>query len=229
MKAADVMGVNVITAKPDWSVQQVAMVMLEKGISALPVVDKDGDLVGIVSEGDLMRRADCGTGHRHSWWLRMLMGSDGLAREYVREHGRKVADVMTSPVITASPSTSLGEIADLLEKNRIKRIPIVSDNKLVGVVSRANVVQAVASCLRDTPATNRSDADLRGIILTRFKAEPWGQSSLINVTVNQGTADLWGIVDSAAQKKAFRVSAEVTPGVRTVNDNLIVRPSDTTG
>jgi len=151
MKAADVMGVNVITAQPDWSVQQVAMVMLEKGISALPVVDKDGDLVGIVSEGDLMRRANCGTGHRHSWWLRMLMGSDGLAREYVREHGRKVADVMTSPVITASPSTSLGEIADLLEKNRIKRIPIVSDNKLVGVGPMSFRRSRVAYAIRLPP------------------------------------------------------------------------------
>src|SRR5690606_34297029 len=131
MKAADVMGVNVITAEPDWSVQQVAMVMVEKGISALPVVDKDGRLIGMVSEGDLMRRAESGTGHRHSWWLRMVMGRDGLAQEYVREHGRKVKDVMTTPVITASPSTPLVEIANLLERNRIKRVPIVSGNKLV--------------------------------------------------------------------------------------------------
>jgi len=229
MKAADVMGVNVITARPDWSVQQVAMVMLERGISALPVVDKDERLIGIVSEGDLMRRADCGTGHRHSWWLRMLMGPDALAQEYVREHSRKVEDVMTSPVITAGPSMPLGEIANLLEKNRIKRIPIVSDNRLVGVVSRANVIQAVASCLRDAPATNRSDAELREIILSRFKDEPWGHSSLINVTVNHGVADLWGIAGSQAQKNAYRVSAEVAPGVRAVNDNIIVRPSDTTG
>src|SRR4249920_2282871 len=107
MKAAEVMGVSVITAKPDWSVQQVAMVMLEKGIGGLPVVDKNNRVVGMVSEGDLMRRAECGTGHRHSWWLRMLMGRDGLAQAYVREHGRKVVDVMTPTVITASPSASL--------------------------------------------------------------------------------------------------------------------------
>ena len=223
MKAADVMGVNVITAKPDWSVQLVAMVMLEKGIGGLPVVDKDNRVVGMVSEGDLMRRAECGTGHRHSWWLRMLMGRDGLAQEYVREHGRKVADVMTPTVVTASPSTSLGEIAELLERNRIKRIPIVVNGKLVGIVSRANVVQAVASCLRSDSATNQADASLRETILARFKNEPWAQTCLINVTVNQGIADLWGIAESDAQKKAFRVAAEVTPGVRAVNDNLMVR------
>lgn len=223
MQAADVMGVNVVTARPDWSVQQVAMAMLEKGISGLPVIDKDGRLVGIVSEGDLMRRADCGTGHRHSWWLRMLMGRDGLAREYVREHARKVEDVMTRAVITASPSTSLGEIAELLERNRIKRIPIVENDKLVGVVSRANVVQAVASCLRTDNATNQTDAALRESVLTKFKSEPWAQTGLINVTVNHGTADLWGIAESDAQKEAFRVAAEGTPGIKAVNDNLLVR------
>lgn len=223
MRAADVMGVNVVTARPDWSVQQVAMVMLEKGISGLPVVDKDGRLVGIVSEGDLMRRADCGTGHRHSWWLRMLMGRDGLAREYVREHARKVEDVMTRAVITATPSTALGDVAELLERNRIKRVPIVENDRLVGVVSRANVVQAVASCLRSDRATNQTDIALRETILTKFKGEPWAQTGLINVTVSQGMADLWGIAESHAQKEAFRVAAEDTPGIKTVNDNLLVR------
>jgi CBS domain-containing protein len=223
MKAADVMGVNVVTAKPDWSVQQVAMVLLEKGIGGLPVVDKDGQVVGMVSESDLMRRADCGTGHRHSWWLRILMGRDGLAQEYIKEHGRKVADVMTRPVITAAPSTPLREIAELLERNKIKRVPIVSNGKLVGVVSRANVVQAVAACLRNENATNQTDATLRETILARLKDEPWAQTSLINVTVNQGTADLWGIAESEDQKNALRVAAEVTPGVKAVNNNLLVR------
>ena len=223
MKAADVLGVNVVTAKTGWSVQQVAMVMLEKGISGLPVLDKDERVVGMVSESDLMRRADCGTGHRHSWWLRMFMGRDGLAQEYVKEHGRKVEDVMTSTVMTASPSTSLAEIAELLERNNIKRVPIVANGKLVGIVSRANVVQAVASCLRNDNSTNQPDAGLREAILARFKNEPWAQTCLINVTVNQGTADLWGVAESEAQKKAFRVAAEATPGICAVNDNLLVR------
>jgi CBS domain-containing protein len=223
MKAADVMGVNVVTAKKDWSVQQVAIMMLQKGIGGLPVVDTGGRVIGMISESDLMRRADCGTGHRHSWWLRLLMGRDGLAQQYVREHGRKVEDVMTPTVITASPSASLGDIAELLERNKIKRVPIVANGKLVGIVSRANVVQAVASCLRNDNSTNQPDASLRQTILARFQSEPWAQTCLINVTVNQGTADLWGFAESEAQKKAFRVAAEVTPGVRAVNDNLLVR------
>ncbi|MBX9825174.1 MAG: CBS domain-containing protein [Xanthobacteraceae bacterium] len=223
MQASDVMGVNVVTVGPESSIQQAAAVMLEKGISGLPVVSKDNRLVGIVSEGDLMRRADAGTGRRHSWWLRMLMGRDGLAREYVREHAFKVEDVMTRAVITAEPSTSLGEIADLLERNRIKRVPIVEGDKLVGVVSRANIVQAVASCLLSDRATNQTDATLRERVLSRFEGEPWAQTCLINVTVSQGTADLWGIAESDAQKQAFRVAAEATPGIRAVNDNLLVR------
>ncbi len=223
MKAADVMGVNVVTVRPAWSVQQAAMLMLEKDISGLPVIDEEGRLVGIVSEGDLMRRADCGTGHRPSWWLRMLMGRDGLAREYVRENGRKVEDVMTREVITASPFASLGEIAELLERNKIKRVPIVANGNVLGVVSRANIVQAVASYLRSDHVTNQTDAALRETILTKFKSEPWAQVGLINVTVNEGTVDLWGIAESHAQKDAFRVAAEATPGIKAVNDNLLVR------
>ncbi|MBX9846958.1 MAG: CBS domain-containing protein [Xanthobacteraceae bacterium] len=223
MQASDVMGVNVVTVRPESSVQQAAAVMLEKGISGLPVVDKNDQLLGIVSEGDLMRRADCGTGRDHSWWLRLLMGRDGLAREYVREHARKVEDVMTRAVITASPSTSLGEIADLLERNRIKRVPIIENDRLVGVVSRANIVQAVASCLRSDHVTNQTDAMLRETILAKLKSEPWAQVALINVTVNEGTADLWGLAQSDAQKEAFRVAAEATPGIKAVNNNLLVR------
>lgn len=224
MKASDVMGVNVITARPEWSIQEAAMVMLDKGISGLPVIDDNGHVIGMVSEGDLMRRADCGTGHRHSWWLRMLMGRDGLAQEFVKEHGRKVEDIMTRSVITAAPSTPLGEIAEILERNRIKRVPIVSDGKLLGVVSRANVVQAVASCLLcDNAATNQNDETLRDAVMRKFSSLPWAQTCLINVTVNQGTADLWGIAESNAQKKALRIAAEVTPGIKLVNDNLLVR------
>jgi predicted transcriptional regulator len=159
----------------------------------------------------------------------MLMGSDGLAAEYVKEHGRKVEDVMTREVITAGPATSLGLIAELLERNKVKRIPIVDGGKLLGVVSRANVVQAVASCLRcDNPNTNQTDASLRETILGNIKREPWAQTCLLNVTVSQGTADLWGIAESEAQRKAFRVAAEATPGIKAVNDNMRIRDFATT-
>ena len=145
MKARDVMMSPVITAKPHSTVKEVAKTLLEKQISAVPVVDDAGKLVGMVSEGDLMHRSEAGTERQRSWWVRLMAGNDSLAADYIKAHGRKVADVMTPNVITATPETSLDEIAILLEKNSIKRVPIVKDGQLVGIVSRANLVQAVAS------------------------------------------------------------------------------------
>lgn len=225
MKAAEIMVANVITVTPEQTVQEVAEILLDRRISGLPVVNAAGELVGIVSEGDLMRRVDAGTEHRRSWWLRLLMGREGLAEEYVREHARKVADVMTRSVITASPDTPIGEIADLLERNAIKRVPIVKDRKVVGIVSRANLIQALAA-LRKQITVERplSDATLRESVLAQFQSEPWMRTSLINVTAHEGVVDLWGVVDSQSEKKAMRVAAEVTPGVRKVNDAIIVRP-----
>jgi CBS domain-containing protein len=224
MKASDVMVTNVITVTPDRTVMEVAEILLSNRISALPVVDTTGTLIGVVSEGDLIRRAEAGTEHARSWWLRLLMGREALANEYVREHSRNVADVMTRRVITASPDTPVAEIAGILERNGIKRVPIVRDGKVVGIVSRANLLQALASLGKQISVEKPlSDAGLREKVISRLRAEPWARTSLLNVTVQDGTVDLWGVVDSAAEKKAMRVAAEVTPGVRAINDNLIVR------
>ena len=225
MKAADVMAPNVISVTPDQSVQEVAEILLTCRISGVPVIDARRNLVGIVSEGDLMRCADAGTGRHRSWWLQMFLGRESLAAEYVKEHARKVADVMTRNVITAKPETHIGDIADLLERNRIKRVPIVQDGKVVGIVSRANLLQALAALRKqidvDKPVT---DTALRSSVLSRLKAEPWARTALINVTVHDGIVDLWGVVDSATEKQALRVATEITPGVRSVNDSVIVRP-----
>jgi CBS-domain-containing membrane protein len=225
MKAADVMVTNVITVGPDACVQDVARALIEARISGVPVVGSDGKLLGIVSEGDLMRRAEAGTGRRRPWWLAVLTGREVLASEFIKEHSRKVADVMTRQVVTAAPDTPLWTIANLLEKNAIKRVPIVQDGKVVGIVSRANLLQALASfSKRVEAAAPDTDSNIREKVLTQLKAEPWSRPSLINVIVQDGTVELWGIVDSASEKKAVRVAAEVTPGVRAVNDNLIIRP-----
>jgi CBS-domain-containing membrane protein len=190
----------------------------------VPVVGKDGALIGIISENDLMRRPESGTQRRRSWWLQMMTAREVLAKEFSKSHPMRAEDVMTRAVITASPDTSLRDIADLLEKRRIKRVPIVDDGKLVGIVSRANLLQALASRPRsDVTAVSASDDSIRDIVVMKLDEQPWAQMSLVNVIVHAGTVDLWGIVSSEAEKDAMRVVAEVVPGVKAVNNNLSVR------
>jgi CBS-domain-containing membrane protein len=166
------------------------------------------------------------TGRPRPWWLALFTGKEALAAEFIREHSRKVTDVMTRDVVTAAPDTPLSKIANLLEKNAIKRVPIVEGGKVVGIVSRANLLQALASLTKQVGvATQVNDSQIREKVLTQLNAEPWTRPSLINVIVQDGTVELWGIVDSASEKKAVRIAAEVAPGVRAVNDNLIIRPA----
>ncbi len=230
MNASAIMVSDVITVKPDDTVQDVAGLLLVNRISAAPVVDDSGKMVGIVSEGDLLRRSENRTEHERPWWLKLLMGREFLAAEFIKEYGRKIADVMTHEVISAKPDTPVVDIATLLERHRIKRVPIVQNGKIVGIVSRANLIQALAVCRNKSlePQTV-ADAELRDKVVSRLKAEPWVRPSLVNVTVTEGTVDLWGIVDSPVEKHALRVAVEVTPGVRAVNDNVLVRPAGTGG
>lgn len=225
MKAADVMVTNVISVTPDVLVQDVAYILLSNRISAVPVVDDDGQLLGIVSEADLMRRAEAGTGRHRPWWLTILTGRDIGAVDFVKEHSRRITDVMTRKVVTAKPDTPLQDIATLLEQNAVKRVPIVKDGKVVGIVSRANLLQALAAT-RPLKDADVSDSEIRESLMTRLKAAPWAHPALINVIVQDGTAELWGIVDSKAEKKAVCVAAEITPGVRGINDHLIIRPAE---
>ncbi len=220
MEARDVMVSPVITVQPNSTVQEVARIFLERRISAVPVVDDHGQLVGIVSEGDLMHRSETGTERQHAWWLRPFIGLDALASEYIKAHGRKVADVMVSDVITADPETPLHEIAAMLEKNSIKRVPIVKAGRLVGIITRANLVQAMASAGK-TLERRQSDENIRDQILKHLKAQPWAHTSLINVTVTDGAVDLWGMTTSKIEKEAVRVVAESIKGVRAVNNNLV--------
>jgi CBS domain-containing protein len=222
MKARDVMVSPVIIVKPSSSVQEVAKIFLERRISAVPVADDQGRLVGIISEGDLLHRAEAGTERRRSWWLSALAGDETLANEFVKAHARSVADLMTRGVISASPDAPLHEIAALLERNGIKRVPIVANGQLVGIVTRANLVQAVASArkLLDVPI---SDVTIRQKLLAQLQQEPWAHTALLNVTVTDGVVNLWGLVASEAERKAMRVAAESLPGVRAVNDNLTAR------
>lgn len=224
MRASDVMVTDVITVTPASDVAQVAALLLTNHISAAPVVDADGRLVGMISEGDLIRRSESGTAHERPWWLRMLMNRELLAAEFVREHSRRVGDLMTRDVVWAAPDTPVADIASLLERHRIKRVPIVKDGRLAGIVSRANLIQALATSRRTAQEPHpAADAELRERVMAQLKSEPWMRSALVNVTVSGGTVDLWGIVDSPGEKQALRVAVEIVPGVKGVNDNLVVR------
>ena len=223
MNASDVMTVRVVTIEPDATVQAAARLMLERGVSALPVVDKRGALVGIISEGDLVRRAETGTERKSSWWLTFISGADQLAYDFVKAHGTKVSDVMSKDVVVAKPDTPLREVARLLEDNRIKRVPVVEGDLIVGVVSRANLLQALASAKPHAVAAPPSDAELRDTITDRLAAQAWSHPSLINPIVTDGVVEFWGMVLSPTERNAVRVLVEETPGVRGVNDHLAVR------
>jgi CBS domain-containing protein len=225
MQARDVMTSHVVTIDANASVRELADLLIKRGISAVPVVGPRGEIVGIVSEGDLMRRSELGTAKSRPWWLRILAGEYALAADFIKANAKKIGDVMTRDVITAPPDAPLNEIARLMERHGIKRVPIVHGKQLVGIVSRANLVQSFAS-LQKKPHLELSPTDLaiRDRIMTRLEGEPWAHTSLLNVLVNDGVVDLWGIVHTAIEKDAVRVAAESTSGVRAVNDNLILRP-----
>lgn len=226
MKARDIMVSPVITVKPHSSVKDLANLLIKRHISAVPVTDNDGKLVGMVSEGDLMHRAETGTERRPSWWLRLLVGENALATDYIKSHAQKVADIMKRHVITASPQTLLDKIAILMEQNAIKRVPIVENDELVGIVTRANLVQAIAT---EPPGLEvpLSDKTIRDKLIEHLRSQPWAHTDWLTVTVKDGVVSLWGIAGSPTERKAICVTAEAMPGVRAVRDNMAPRPGVT--
>ena len=218
---------NVITVGPDSSVREIANILLKHRISALPVVDKYGKLIGIISEGDLARRAELETDYRRSWWLEMFTrkSSKELAIEYVKSHARKVKDLMTRDVVTAKPTTPLRDVAALLERHHIKRVPILSSGKVVGIISRANLIQALASLRKEIEPKTVADSMIRKKVMARFRSERWSKHAVLNATVQDGIVKLWGIVDSEIEKEAARVTAESITGVRAIENNVLVLPA----
>ena len=218
---------NVITVGPEASVRDAAKILLANRISALPIVDEQGHLVGIISEGDLMRRAELGTNHHRPWWLELFSGmnKEALATRFLKSRGRKVKDVMTTKdLITAKPTTPLREIAVSLEKNRIKRVPIVAKGQVVGIVSRANIIQALAGLPEGPQRKTTSDSMIRKNVMKQIKSGKWSKGSLLNVTVQDGKVQLWGVVDSESEKQAARVAAELVDDVKAIENNVTVVP-----
>jgi CBS domain-containing protein len=224
MQARDVMVSPVITVSKAATVRDVAKILIEKRISAVPVVDDSGKVVGIVTEGDLLRRTEAGTERPYSWWVHFLAGDATVAADYVKSHGLRVEDVMSPDVVTATPETPLHEIASLLEERRIKRVPIVSaTGALVGIVSRANLIQVVASAQPKLEVT-LPDSTIRQKLLSDLKKQSWAHTLNLDVTVNNGCVDIWGHAPSKEERVAIRVAAESVPGVVAVNDHLVDSP-----
>jgi len=226
MDAGAIMTRMVVTIGPDTAVSDVAKVMLENHISAVPVLDRAGALVGIISEGDLLRRSEVGTERRRSRWMELGFSNAHLAADYVKEHGRKTSDVMTRNVITVHPETEIAEIANILESRHIKRVPVVANGLLVGIVSRTNIVQALASGEKTSEsATAPQDREIQEALHRVMRKQRWASSpGEANVVVRDGVVHLWGYIESEEARRAITVMAENTKGVRRVEDHMDYPP-----
>jgi len=218
MKVHDVMTQGVIVVEADASVMRAVRLMLQNRISGLPVVDAKGGLVGVVTEGDFLRRGELGTQRRRPRWLEFLIGPGRLATEYVQASGRKVQDIMTPSPYTVSADTPLEEVVGLMEKHRVKRLPVVESGKLVGIVSRANLLHALASLAHETKPQTADDEAIRERLLAECAKQPWAPQ--INVVVHDGVVSLWGVITDERERQAFKVAAENVPGVKAVHDHL---------
>jgi len=226
MRAADVMTTDVITVDPETTVQSLATLLAERGISGAPVVDASGHLVGVISEGDLLHRAEIGTARRHrerrrSWWLDDYASE--VAREYVKDHGRTVKDVMTRDVVTVTEETELADVAALLEVKRIKRVPVVRDDKVVGIISRANIVRAVGAT-KGAPSQGgeNDDRSIRARLIEELGREDWAKVWPEDVIVREGVVHFWVSDDEPEdRRRALRVAAESISGVRGVEEHVM--------
>ena len=223
MKAADVMTTEVVCIRPGASVLDAACLLLGERISALPVVDPSGRLLGIVSEGDLIRRAEIGTEKRRSPWSAMFTDKDTLARDYLKAHGRTVADVMSHPVVIAEDQTELSVVASRMDEFNIKRLPVVRDAKVVGILSRANLLQALIS-LSAEKAARAGDAALRREIMLMLDGESWSHTLVRNVIVQDRNVEIWGHADTSAQCEACGTLAASVPGVKSVTNRMVATP-----
>lgn len=224
MRAKDVMTANVVTVHVQTPVDEVAQTLLSWRVSAVPVVDDHDRLVGIVSEGDLVRHEEAGTDRAPSWWLTHLADPDVQA-DYVKSHGRVAGDVMSRHVVSVNPETPLPEIAQLLEEHHIKRVPVMHKQVLVGIVSRANLLHGLAGAAADSTPVREDDQQLRASILNRLRNEARLHLASVNVTVTEGTAHLWGTTTSETQQLTVRALVEGTRGVARVVDHMTVLPA----
>ena len=223
MQAIDIMTPKVISVGPDAEVREIAQLLLEHRISAVPVVDDERHVLGIVSEGDLMRRVKGDERQGRSWWLSLFTGGKDPG-EYVKSHGRKAREVMTPDPLSVEENTPLHTIARLLEKHHIKRVPVIREGKLVGIVSRANLLQGIANAAVAPTESPTDDRKIRDAILQEVDQNTGVHTESISLIVDGGAVEIWGLVESVEQKQAVTVAAENIPGVTKVENNLGMMP-----
>lgn len=223
MQAIDIMTPNVVSVGPDVEVRDIAQLLLKHRISAVPVVDGEHRVVGIVSEGDLMRRVKDNHKNGQSWWLSLFSAGKDPA-DYVKSHGRKAHEVMTPNPMTVEENTPIHTIARMLEKHHIKRVPVLRDGKLVGIVSRANLLQGIANAVVAPTQSPTDDRQIREAILKEVENNTGVHTQSISVIVDGGMVEVWGLVESLEQKQAVTVAAENVPGVIKVENQLGMMP-----
>ncbi len=224
MRARDIMTRKVYSVPPTASVSDIVKTMVRRRVSAVPVVDRKRRVLGIVSEGDLLRRVEIGTERRRSWWYGLLIEPTTQAREFVKPNSARASDVMTKPVISIADTTAVEDIVDLMERWDVKRVPVLKSGRLAGLVSRRDVVQALAAGRRPSSRGTSDDATIRELLRRKLASVDWVDTAFVNFVVNRGVIELNGLVPSAEQRDAIRVMAERIGGVRKVTDRLQVRP-----
>ena len=221
MLAGDVMTREVISVASDASAMQAGALMLKHQISGLPVVDSSGILLGIISEGDFLRRAELGTQRRRPRWLAFLISPGRLASEYVHACGRKVKEIMTPNPYTVTESTPVTEVVQLMERHRIKRVPVVCGRRLVGIVSRADLLRALARRARATETVATNDVEIRERVMAELRRQSWAPLDLINIIVRDRIVELRGTITEDSARQAMVVATENVPGVHAVHDHLV--------
>jgi CBS domain-containing protein len=219
MRAHQIMTRPVITVTPETTIVEAANIMLQKHVSGLPVVDASGKLVGIVSEGDFIRRSEIGTQRKRGRFLKFILGPGRQATDFVHEHGHKVAEIMTADPLTVTEDTALERIVELMEKNNIKRLPVIRGDEIVGIVSRSNLLQAVASLAREIPDPTADDDHIRNRVIDAIEKNDWCPFGL-SVIVRNGTVHLSGVITEERSRRAAVVAAENVAGVGKVHDHL---------
>ena len=224
MKAHEAMTKDVIRVGLDTTVGEIAALLVQHRISAVPVVADEIHVVGIVSQTDLGHRSETGTEKRRKWWLEAFADPDSKAREFIKSHGLRAKEIMSRFVVSVSPQASLAEVAEILDTHRIRQVPVMEGGKLVGMISRADLVRKLAEVKSGAPAVRPDNGALQKAIWDQVKAQRWLQSAYVNLSVKDGVVELWGAVDSSEQRRALKILVEGVAGVRKVEDHLGVLP-----